>query len=142
MTILRNIAAVVIGIVLGSALNMFLVTMGSKMVPPPPGLNMADPQSLSTLGHLLEPKHFVFPFLAHALGTFFGAFAAHVAGTGRRSLLSYIVAGMFLIGGIMAAFMIPAPAWFLAADLVLAYIPMAWLATRLGYRVRGPVSSV
>jgi hypothetical protein len=30
--------------------------------------------------------------------------------------------------------MIPAPAWFIALDLVVAYLPMAWLATRVGNR--------
>jgi hypothetical protein len=26
--------------------------------------------------HLFEPRHFIFPFLAHSLGTFAGAFVA------------------------------------------------------------------
>ena len=30
------------------------------------------------------------------------------------------------------AAVVPAPAWFIALDLLLAYLPMAWLATRLG----------
>ncbi len=38
-----------------------------------------------------------------------------------------IVGIIFLMGGISACFMIPAPAWFIAADLLLAYIPMALL---------------
>ena len=28
--------------------------------------------------------------------------------------------------------MIPAPAWFIALDLIVAYIPMAWIGGRLG----------
>jgi hypothetical protein len=37
----------------------------------------------------------------------------------------------FLLGGIAAAFMIPAPTWFIILDLVAAYIPMAYLAGKL-----------
>ena len=36
--------------------------------------------------------------------------------------------------GIAACFMIPAPAWSMAIDLAAAYLPMAWLAARLGRR--------
>jgi hypothetical protein len=32
--------------------------------------------------------------------------------------------------------MIPAPAWFIALDLLAAYLPMAWLAARIGIRVK------
>ena len=40
--------------------------------------------------------------------------------------------GIFhLLGGIAAAVMIPAPLWFIVVDLVLAYIPMAWLGAKL-----------
>jgi hypothetical protein len=32
--------------------------------------------------------------------------------------------------------MIPAPGWFLALDLVGAYVPMTWLAIAAGRRVK------
>jgi len=136
--ILRNIAAVVLGFISGSVVNMMLVTAGPRIIPPPAGVNLADMDSLAASVHLLEPRHFVFPFLAHAAGTLVGAFVAHVAGAGPRSALSYILGALFLAGGIAAAFLIPAPAWFLALDLLLAYLPMAWLAARLGHQVRPP----
>jgi len=36
-----------------------------------------------------------------------------------------------LIGGIVATYMIPAPVWFISADLLFAYLPMAHLAARV-----------
>ncbi len=54
-----------------------------------------------------------------------------VAGV-QRIYIAYLVGVFFLAGGIAASFMIPAPLWFIALDLLLAYIPMAWLAIRLG----------
>jgi hypothetical protein len=41
------------------------------------------------------------------------------------------IGGWNLFGGIMAATMIPAPLWFILVDLILAYIPMAYLAGKL-----------
>ena len=81
--------------------------------------------------HLFEPRHFVFPFLAHALGTFAGALAASFIAVSHKMKFAIGFGLFFLIGGIVAAFMIPAPTWFVVLDLVAAYIPMGWLAGRL-----------
>jgi threonine/homoserine/homoserine lactone efflux protein len=39
---------------------------------------------------------------------------------------------VFLIGGIMNVMMLPSPLWFTILDLVGAYLPMAYLAWKLG----------
>lgn len=135
-TILRNILAVIAGLLLGGIANMALVLTGPRLIPTPPGVNTADTASLAASIHLLEPKHFLFPFLAHAVGSLVGALVANLIGGSRRALLGYIVGGLTLIGGIAAARMIPAPAWFIALDLIVAYLPMAWLGNRLGQRLR------
>jgi hypothetical protein len=47
---------------------------------------------------------------------------------------------MFLLGGIANVAMLPAPLWFSALDLLLAYLPMAWLGHTIvtrGLRGRG-----
>jgi hypothetical protein len=38
--------------------------------------------------------------------------------------------------------MFPAPVWFIILDLVVAYIPMAWIATQLGRRIKGGAEPV
>lgn len=135
-TILRNCLAVVIGLVLGGIVNMALVVAGPHVFAPPAGVDMSDAKSLAAGVHLLAPRHFVFPFLAHAVGTLAGALAAHLAASTRRAAFAYVVGAFFLAGGITASFIIPAPAWFIALDLLVAYIPMAWLGTRLGRSLR------
>lgn len=79
------------------------------------------------------PKHFLFPFLAHAFGAFVGTFLAYVAAGSRRDAFAYPIGSRFLAGGITVGFMLPAPGWFMAADLVGAYLPRAWLATHLDF---------
>jgi hypothetical protein len=131
-TIIRNILAVIIGVVVGGAVNMALVMAGPHVVPPPAGVDMSDPGSLSKSIHLLEPKHFVFPFLAHALGTLAGALLAFLIAASFRSVFAYIIGAFFLAGGIAAVCMFGGPMWFIILDLVAAYLPMAWIGTRLG----------
>lgn len=127
---IKSILAVIVGLVVGSGVNMGLVMVGSSIIPAPAGIDVTDAESIAAGGDLLEARHFIFPFLAHALGTLTGAVVALKIADGRQ-IVAGIIGGMFLAGGIMAANMIPAPTWFVVLDLVVAYVPMAWLATRL-----------
>src|SRR6516225_3632389 len=136
-TILRNTLAVIIGLALGGTVNMTLIVISPHIIPPPAGVDVTDSQSLSNSMHLFEPKHFVFPFLAHALGTLAGALLAFLVAASYRSVFAYAIGVAFLAGGIAAAFMIPTPVWFIILDLAVAYIPMAWLATQLGHPIMG-----
>jgi hypothetical protein len=136
-TILRNTLAVIVGLAVGGAINMTLIVVSPHIIPPPAGVDVTDSQSLSNSMHLFEPKHFVFPFLAHALGTLTGALLAFLVAASYRSVITYAIGVVFLAGGIAAAFMIPAPVWFIILDLAAAYIPMAWLAAQLGRRITG-----
>jgi hypothetical protein len=130
--LLRNVLAVIIGFAVGSAVNMAIITIGSSVVPAPDGVDVTNVESLRENMHLFEPRHYLVPFLAHALGTFVGALAAYLIAGSPKGRIALAVGALFLLGGIAASFMIPAPAWFIALDLVLAYLPMAWLACRIG----------
>lgn len=129
--VLRNILAVIIGLVLGSIVNMALIMISGSVIAPPAGADMTTSEGIAAAAPLLEPKHFLFPFLAHAAGTLFGSWIAFKIARAKKTC-AYIVGFFFLAGGIANCFMIPAPVWFIAADLVIAYLPMSWLATRLG----------
>lgn len=136
MTIVRLIVALVLGALAGGAVNMGLVLLGSAIIPAPEGVDVTDAESIAAGMHLFGPQHFVAPFIAHAVGTLAGAIVAHTVSIQFRDQLAYVVGAVFFAGGIAAARMIPAPLWFVATDLLLAYFPMAYLATRLGIRLK------
>ena len=73
---IRPVLAVVLGFVIGSAVNMAFIMLSARVIPPPTGADVATMEGLKASLHLFEPKHFVFPFLAHAVGTMVDAFAA------------------------------------------------------------------
>lgn len=133
--LLRNVLAVVAGVVIGGSVNMALVALGPALISTPVGVDVTRAESLAKAIHLFEPRHFIMPFLAHALGTLAGALAAHLIAASHKARFAYAVGVVFLSGGLAAAFMIPAPAWFIALDLLLAYLPMAWLGSRIGARL-------
>lgn len=129
--LLRISIAVVLGFVAGSAVNMGLIHLGGSVIPPPPGADVTSTAGLKASMHLFGPKHFVFPFLAHALGTLVGAFVATLFAPGGSRGPAYAVGTLFFIGGCAMVYMLPAPAWFNALDLVLAYGPPTLLGCRL-----------
>jgi len=129
--IIKYVIAVVVGVVVGSGVNMGLVNIGPSIIPLPEGADVSTMEGLADSMQLFSPANFLFPFLAHALGTLVAAFvAAKVAG--RHQMRFGIGLGVFfLLGGVTAASMFGGPVWFIATDLILAYIPMGMLGAKL-----------
>jgi uncharacterized membrane protein HdeD (DUF308 family) len=50
--------------------------------------------------HLFEPRHFIKPFLAHALGTLAGALAAYLIAATCKAPIAYVIGAVFLCGGV------------------------------------------
>ncbi len=127
----KNILIVLGGLLAGGAVNGVLISIGSSIIPPPEGVDMTTTEGLKEGMSLLQPKNFIMPFLAHALGTLVGAFiVANFAETNKFNF-AMLVGVFFLIGGAMMVVMVGGPLWFNVLDLVVAYFPMAWLGHRL-----------
>lgn len=129
--VLKNILAIVLGLVAGSLVNGGIIQISSSVIAPPEGVDVMTAEGLKAGLHLFEPKHFLMPFLAHALGTLFGAFVAAKICAGPKMLYAMIIGFFFLFGGISMIFMVPSPLWFSIVDLTIAYLPMAFLGARL-----------
>lgn len=129
--ILRNIAAVLIGIVAGGMVNSTLVTNSGSIIALPEGFDPNDPESLIKFMPLFETKHFIMPFLSHALGTLVGAIVTGIICVKKSINLVYIISGFYFLGGTLMLVIISSPLWFAVIDLVFAYFPMAWLAKKI-----------
>jgi hypothetical protein len=134
--ILKNILAVVAGVLLGGLVNMGIVMLGPSIVAPPEGADVTTMEGLKASMHLFEPKNFVMPFLAHAIGTFVGAFIAGVLATTRKMWYTVGVGTWFLLGGVINVIILPSPVWFTVVDLAGAYLPMGYFAGKLATRQR------
>ena len=130
--IIKNIIAVIAGFILGSIINMSLITVSGSIIPAPNGADVTTLEGLTVTIHLFEPKHFLFPFLAHALGTLGGAFVAAKIAANHKLKFAMSIGFLFLAGGIANIMMLPSPLWFTLVDLVGAYLPMAFVGYQLG----------
>jgi hypothetical protein len=129
--IFKNTLAVLIGLFVGSVINMAIILISSSIIPPPNGADVTTMEGLKATLHLFEPKHFIFPFLAHALGTFTGAATTVLIASTNQAKLALIIGAFFLLGGIVNSFTLPSPLWFTLVDLIFAYLPMTFLAIKL-----------
>jgi hypothetical protein len=125
--IARNALAVILGVVVGSLVNMGLVNTGSLVVPLPEGADLSTMESFRDSIELFTPANFLFPFLAHALGTLSGAFIAARIAASHPMRFAIGIAAFFLIGGVTMVSLVGGPMWFNVSDLLLAYIPMGYL---------------
>ena len=131
MKIVRNILAVIFGLIIGGFVNMTIITYGGAIIPPPDGINPNDFESIKENMHLYGKIHFVVPFLAHALGTFVGALIASLIASSHQLKFAIGIGCFYLMGGITMVMMLPSPMWFNILDLGFAYIPMGWLGWKL-----------
>ena len=134
--ILKNILAVIAGVVVGSIVNMSIINISSSIIPPPAGADVTTMEGLKASLPLFGPEHFIMPFLAHALGTLVGAFIAAILAANNRMKFALGIGVLFLLGGIANAVLLPAPIWFILVDLIFAYIPMAYLGYILASKAK------
>jgi len=130
--LVKNILAVVVGLLVGGLVNFTLIMLSGSIIPFPNGVDPMDPESLQANADLLESKHFIIPFVAHALGTLVAAFIITKMAVYNNRRLALFAGLFFLAGGIMSVLKISAPMWFNGLDLLVAYLPMAWLGWSLG----------
>ena len=116
----KNIGALIIGVIIGSIINIGLIILGGNIFPLPESFNPMNALNW-------DIKYFLFPFLAHAIGTFSGSFIGSKISKKYTKLISGAVGIYFLSGGIYMVIILPAPVWFISIDLIFSYPLMAFL---------------
>lgn len=129
---IRNILAVIAGLVIGSIVNMTLINVGHAVVGLPPGADVSTMEGVRAAMQQFTPVHFVVPFVAHAGGTLVGAFVAALIAASHKMKIAIAIGVLFLLGGIAAGIYLGSPMWYNAIDFIFAYIPMAWIGAKLG----------
>jgi len=123
-TIIRNTLALFSGGLIGMVVNMGLIITGNQLFPFEDDMNPMNAMNW-------ELKYFIFPILAHAIGTLAGAYIAAKFSDRYHMIFAFCIGLFFLLGGITMVFILPAPVLFILIDLLIAYIPMSWLGWKM-----------
>ena len=125
---LRTILGIFAGVVLAFVVLMGLEMAGHAVMPPPPGLDPADPEDLKQMVASAS--------MAAKVWVVFAWFAAVVAGgwaarrLSRKGWAGWVIVGLIVLGGVANIMMIPHPLWMQIAA-VAAPLLGGWIVTRL-----------
>ena len=124
----------VLSILAGAMLNGAILNVGMHIIPPPEGFDMNNPDELAAAMEFMEAKHYITPFLSHALGTLLSSVCFYFFSKSQNKYLQFLIGGLFFSGGLYMVLILPAPWIFNLLDLGIAYFPMAYVGYRIGKR--------
>jgi hypothetical protein len=132
---IRSILSIVAGVIVAGLFIVGIETIGQRMYPPPPGLDLKNPEVLREMVRAMPLAAIGSVLLAWVIGALAGAWvAARIAmqwQIGHAGVISAIV----LAGAVANMLMIPHPVWMWVGALVL--IPLAaYVGGRWATRVR------
>lgn len=131
---MKKLLFFLIALILGAIFNSIILNVGMKIITPPEGFDMNNPLQLAKAMKVMEVRHFLFPFLAHALGTLLGVIFFTYFSKSNKLFFPILISGLFFAGGLYMVLILPSPMWFNILDLVLAYFPMAYIGYHIAKR--------
>lgn len=133
--ILKKSLVIFISLFAGALLNGALITVSNQIIPPPIGFDLTTAEGLQAAMPHMGLKHFLFPFLAHALGTLLSALLITRFLKSQQFVFSMMAGIFFLLGGVSMVITLPeTPIWFILVDLIGAYIPMSYFGNKIARR--------
>jgi hypothetical protein len=127
---MRNVIAVVVGLVAGMAVNMAIVMLNTKVLfPMPEGLDWTDEAGVAVYIGTLPWTAFVVVLTAHLGQSFVGGLVAAHISKDKPMMVALIVGAATLAGGLVNLNSIPHPSWMWIE--VPLYMVTAWAAGNL-----------
>jgi len=126
----RTFLAVVAGVVVAWLVIVLSQIAGAAAYPPPPGLDVTDPQQLAAFIGAAPPMAMAFVVAGYVLAALLGGWVA--ARTSRsHARTAALLVGLLVLAGVIANMaMIPHPLWMILASTLLP-LPAAWFGAGL-----------
>lgn len=131
--IVKNILAVLAGLVGGVFVITLVQGLNAMLYPPPPDVDFSDPEHVAEMMRNIPVGALLMVELSYALGSLVAGFLAAKIGATRQIGLALGVGGALMLGGFANLAMVPHPIWF-AIVSTLTYLPAAWLGAKLAMR--------
>ena len=138
INVVRNIGAVVIGVLFGGIINWYIGILNVQFFPLPEGMTfislMQDQEAFTAWINSLPQTAFILVLVAHLSQAFFGGYVAAFISKRNVMCVAMVVGGITLLAGLMNMAQIPAPLW-LWIEMPL-YLVVAWYAGKLELKRR------
>ena len=126
---IRNILAVIAGIVVGMTFNYVMVMLNTALYPMPDGVNFDDMDMLVEYFSNLPFSAYLIILVAHLGQAFLGGMVSAVISRNAVMTVAIIVGLVSMIGGIINMILLPLPNWMWIESPL--YLVAAWLAARV-----------
>ncbi|MDA0683133.1 MAG: hypothetical protein O2797_03910 [Bacteroidetes bacterium] len=126
---MKRLLSIIAGVVVGGIVVGIVESVGHLIWPPPPGLDITNPDDLARLMESIPAGALVFVVLGWTLGAIAGGFTAGKISEDPTYLPSIFAGGILMTLGIVTLFMIPHPVWMWIMGIVLP-VPCAWWGGR------------
>lgn len=127
---IRNVAAIIGGIVTAFVTVMLIDMLNHVVYPPPAGLDFSDPQAIRPYFDTLPIGAFLLIMASSVVAAFVGTLVASYVGTIRPRNCAVVVGGMVFAATVANFIAIPHPMWLAVATL-LGVVVSAWAAMRI-----------
>lgn len=136
---LRNVGAVIVGLIIGNIWNIALIILNSTVFyPMPEGTSMDDPEKMKAYVASLPALGFVAVLAAHVGQAGIGGWIAARLGSSRPQLLAWIIGILTVLGAIYNQVDLQGPAWmWIDVPLILA---ATWFVGRAEARRRAALA--
>lgn len=118
--VVRNVVAVIGGILVATLVVFVVEGAGHAVFPPPEGLDLSNPADQARLMELVRIEAKIAVVVAWFLGSLAGACTA--IAISRRVLMAWIVGLVIALLSVWTTQMFPHPDWMLAAGAVLPLV--------------------
>ena len=132
---LRNILALMAGIIAGVAAIGVIQWLNFQLFPPPPGLDPEMPEDVARILQQVSPWAIVLLEVSYVAGALASGFVAARLARPRPMALALTMGAVFTLFNIANLLQIPHPLW-LAVLTTATFLPLAWLGGRLALGMR------
>lgn len=114
----------------GALVVGLLEALGHWLYPPPPGLDLHNPEALRAIIDKLPRGAVLMVLIAWAGGSFCGGLVAALVAKTRKTIHAMIVGCLQMLAGGATMLWIPHPAWFVVTSFLIV-VPSAWVGASL-----------
>ena len=133
---LRNLVAIVVGIVTAFVTVMLVDKVGHMVYPAPAGLDFSNPDAIRPYLATLPIGAFLFILASSVIAAFNGTLVACFIGSGKARIFGSVVGGFVFAASIANFIAIPHPLWLALATLA-GVVLSTLLAMRLATAISG-----
>ena len=140
---LRNIIAVIVGLLTGMIVHMALLFLNTTIFPLPEGISMMDPEASKDPAFIayvanMPAMGYIGVMIAHLSQTFIGGLVVGRMARSHHIVLAMVIGVLTLIGGVVNLIDLPHP-WWMWLEVPL-YLITAWYGAKRTMRDRTVVT--